>query len=127
MRSKHDPERRIKLNFTIFDTPIINTFFYIFSTALLKATGWRAVGRKPAVSRFVLVGAPHTSNWDLPYALIMAFALRIKINWMGKDVLFLVEERFNHNRADWSGYLSDTFSWDKPEIGIETAIRNWLL
>jgi hypothetical protein len=45
---------------------------------------------------------------------------------MGKDVLFLVEENFHHDRADWSGYLNDKFSWEEPDQGIKTAIQNWL-
>jgi len=47
--------------------------------------------------------------------------------WMkgvGKDVLFLVEESFNHDRADWSGYLNDKFSWSNPSQGIKRAIRS---
>jgi hypothetical protein len=45
---------------------------------------------------------------------------------MGKDVLFLVEESFHHDRADWSGYLNDKFNWDSPDQGIKAAIRKWL-
>jgi len=36
----------------------------------------------------VLIAAPHTSNWDLPYTLMVAFALRLNIYWMGKASIF---------------------------------------
>jgi 1-acyl-sn-glycerol-3-phosphate acyltransferase len=36
----------------------------------------------------VLIAAPHTSNWDLPYTLMVAFVLRLNIYWMGKEQLF---------------------------------------
>jgi len=36
----------------------------------------------------VLIAAPHTSNWDLPYMLFVAFGLRAKVYWMGKDAIF---------------------------------------
>jgi 1-acyl-sn-glycerol-3-phosphate acyltransferase len=36
----------------------------------------------------VLIAAPHTSNWDLPYTLMVAFALRLNVYWMGKQSLF---------------------------------------
>jgi 1-acyl-sn-glycerol-3-phosphate acyltransferase len=36
----------------------------------------------------VLIAAPHTSNWDLPYTLMVAFALRLNIHWMGKRQIF---------------------------------------
>jgi 1-acyl-sn-glycerol-3-phosphate acyltransferase len=40
------------------------------------------------VKKAVLIAAPHTSNWDLPFTLFVAFALRLKIYWMGKEELF---------------------------------------
>jgi len=76
------------LNYTIFDTPVLNIFLRWFSIVVLKITGWRTHGRLPATPKFVLVGAPHTSNWDLPYGLFIIFVLRGKIYWLGKDSLF---------------------------------------
>ena len=54
----------------------------------LKLTGWEMEGTRPLESRFVLIAAPHTSNWDLPYLLAMAILFDVKISWMGKHVLF---------------------------------------
>lgn len=51
-------------------------------------TGWRVEGRFPVIPKFVLVAAPHTSNWDLPYALFITFFLGNKIYWMGKATIF---------------------------------------
>lgn len=45
---------------------------------------------------------------------------------MGKDVLFLIEENFQHERADWSGFLNKRFNWEQPEKGIQDAIQSWL-
>ncbi len=50
--------------------------------------GWKIEGTPPAVDRYVLIAAPHTSNWDFPLMLAIAFQLRIKVFWMGKDTLF---------------------------------------
>jgi 1-acyl-sn-glycerol-3-phosphate acyltransferase len=36
----------------------------------------------------VLIAAPHTSNWDLPYTLMTAFVLRLHPYWMGKASIF---------------------------------------
>ena len=36
----------------------------------------------------MLIAAPHTSNWDLPYTLMVAFELRLQIYWMGKASIF---------------------------------------
>ncbi len=76
------------MNYTIFDTPVLKTLFRWFSIVALKITGWRAQGPLPPIPKFVLVGAPHTSNWDLPYTLFIIFVLRGKIYWLGKESLF---------------------------------------
>ena len=58
------------------------------SRFLLRLFGWRVVGRLPDVRKFVVVGAPHTSNWDFPIGLLAARVLGIKISWIGKAGLF---------------------------------------
>ena len=58
------------------------------SRFILKISGWRIEGRLPDIPKIVLIAAPHTSNWDFPITLFIAFAVRAKIYWMGKDTLF---------------------------------------
>lgn len=45
---------------------------------------------------------------------------------MGKDVLYLEEQSFHHQRADWSGLIVDKFVWKEPEKKIPGAIQSWL-
>ena len=45
---------------------------------------------------------------------------------MGRNVLFLIEKKFSHLRADWGGLLSEEFEWSTPEAAIKTAIEKWL-
>lgn len=74
---------------TIFDTPVVNTALRAASLAFLRFAGWKVEGALPAgVAKCVLIAAPHTSNWDLPYTLFVAFALNLRIYWMGKQSLF---------------------------------------
>lgn len=74
---------------TIFDTPVVNTVLRAFSLAFLKLTGWQVKGELPTgAEKSVLIAAPHTSNWDLPYTLMVAFALRLTPYWMGKAQIF---------------------------------------
>jgi 1-acyl-sn-glycerol-3-phosphate acyltransferase len=74
---------------TLFDTPVVNTVLRAVSLAFLRLNGWQVQGALPAHARkAVLIAAPHTSNWDLPYTLMVAFALRLNICWMGKASLF---------------------------------------
>ena len=55
---------------------------------VLALSGWKIAGQLPEREKYVLIAAPHTSNWDLVYMLAIAFVLDMKINWMGKDSLF---------------------------------------
>jgi 1-acyl-sn-glycerol-3-phosphate acyltransferase len=74
---------------TIFDTPVVNTVLRAVSIGFLKITGWKVEGKLPeGCTKSVLIAAPHTSNWDLPYTLMVAFSLRLHIYWMGKEQLF---------------------------------------
>lgn len=74
---------------TIFTTPVIRTALRALSIGFLKLNGWRIDGHlPPEAHRSVLIAAPHTSNWDLPYTLMVAFALDLNVYWMGKQSIF---------------------------------------
>ena len=55
---------------------------------LLRLVGWRTDGEPPAQHRFVLIAAPHTSNWDFPLMILMAMQSGLSIHWLGKESLF---------------------------------------
>ena len=74
---------------TIFDTPVVNTVLRGLSIVFMKLAGWKVVGAlPPGAAKSVFIAAPHTSNWDLPYTLMVAFVLRLNIYWMGKEQIF---------------------------------------
>ena len=56
--------------------------------AILRLAGWRIEGTFPAVPRFVLIVAPHTSNWDFIVGILAMFALDLKASWLGKHTIF---------------------------------------
>ncbi|MEM1114366.1 MAG: lysophospholipid acyltransferase family protein [Pseudomonadota bacterium] len=56
--------------------------------ALLRMLGWSMEGEPPTAKRFVLIAAPHTSNWDFPYMLLYAWAFGVQVNWLAKHTLF---------------------------------------
>ena len=76
------------MQYTVFDTPILRPLLALVARVGLRLSGWRVEGQFPADSRYVLIGAPHTSNWDFPLALGVCFACNVKIYWMGKSSLF---------------------------------------
>ncbi len=74
---------------TIFTTPVVSSLLRGVSLAWLRLAGWTVQGALPEQARkSVFIAAPHTSNWDLPYTLFAAFALRLTPYWMGKASIF---------------------------------------
>jgi len=55
---------------------------------VLALMGWRVTGAFPNEPKMVMIGAPHTSNWDFVGALAAAFSLRLGFSWVGKHLLF---------------------------------------
>jgi 1-acyl-sn-glycerol-3-phosphate acyltransferase len=55
---------------------------------LLQRAGWRFEGQMPDLPKFVVIVAPHTSNWDFPIGLAAKWALGFDAHWWGKDSLF---------------------------------------
>ncbi len=76
------------MHYTMFDTPIVNTLLRRLALTLMWCFRWRVEGNLPDRPKFVLIAAPHTSNWDLPIMLSLAFAFRVRLFWMGKHTLF---------------------------------------
>jgi 1-acyl-sn-glycerol-3-phosphate acyltransferase len=58
------------------------------ATLMLKLIGWKVSFSLPPCERYVLVGAPHTSNWDFPLGLLAMSAVGLRFNWVGKHTLF---------------------------------------
>jgi 1-acyl-sn-glycerol-3-phosphate acyltransferase len=76
------------MHYTIFDTPVISHLIRGMAVSSLKAFGWRSEGRLPDVDKLVVIAAPHTSNWDFPILVGLAFGLGAKASWLGKHSLF---------------------------------------
>lgn len=55
----------------------------------MRRMGWRFEGAMPNLRKFVVIVAPHTSNWDFIVGLAAKWALGLDGRWLGKDVLFL--------------------------------------
>jgi len=73
---------------TVYDIPAGRTLIRWLALMVFRLSGWRAEGQKPAISKYVIIAAPHTSNWDFFYTLCLAFILRMKPLIMMKDTWF---------------------------------------
>jgi len=77
------------MHLTLFSTPVVNTVLRAVSRIVLRLNGWTIEGSlPPQAAKAVLIAAPHTSNWDLPYTLMTGFVLNLNLYWMGKASLF---------------------------------------
>ena len=56
--------------------------------AIYRWRGWRLEGHLPAIDKYVIAGAPHTSNWDFVFFIGATAAEGIEPNFMGKHTLF---------------------------------------
>ena len=60
-----------------------------FFTFLMRLFGWRVVGLVPDLSRFVFVGAPHTSNGDFFMTAFTMAALGVDVHFVMKHTPFV--------------------------------------
>jgi len=76
------------LKTTIFNTPLVTPALRFFSKSYLWIFGWHVRGNLPDIPKFVIIGAPHTSNWDFVMFLALAFVFKGNLRVMGKAELF---------------------------------------
>jgi 1-acyl-sn-glycerol-3-phosphate acyltransferase len=88
---------------------------------ILRTIGWRVEITWPSEPKYVMIGAPHTSNWDLFYTLLMVYSTGMKLNWIGKHSLFwwplgAIMRRLGgvpvvrHSRRDFVQQIVDVFN-----------------
>ncbi|HUH98300.1 MAG TPA: lysophospholipid acyltransferase family protein [Anaerolineales bacterium] len=76
------------MKMTIFNTPILSPLLHLLAKAGLRLTGWKVEGQFPSLPKFVVIGAPHTSNWDFLMFLAVILQQRADVRFMGKSELF---------------------------------------
>ena len=60
----------------------------LIGTLVLRLFGWNIEGEAPAPDKYVLIAAPHTSNWDFVFLLAFAEHFGVKVSWLGKKEMF---------------------------------------
>jgi 1-acyl-sn-glycerol-3-phosphate acyltransferase len=77
-----------KMKTTIFNTPILSNFLRLVTNFIFRLIGWRVEGALPDLPKYVIIAAPHSSNWDFLMFLGVIFHLRGNVKFMGKAELF---------------------------------------
>ena len=65
-----------------------NRFTRWLGRSILRLGGWRMEGEFPDIPRLVLIGAPHSSNWDGIWGFAAKIAMGLDIRILGKHQLF---------------------------------------
>jgi 1-acyl-sn-glycerol-3-phosphate acyltransferase len=73
---------------TVHNTVFVRTVMRWLALVALRCAGWKTEGRKPDVPKFVVIAAPHTSNWDFFFTVCMAIVYRIDSRIMMKNTWF---------------------------------------
>src|SRR5688572_15188421 len=50
--------------------------------------GWKTEGQLPEGKKFVIIAAPHTSNWDLPFMLAVSYVFGVRLSFLMKHTMF---------------------------------------
>jgi 1-acyl-sn-glycerol-3-phosphate acyltransferase len=67
----------------------MRSFFQrLLARILLLVTGWKLEGKIPDVSKCVIIGAPHTSNWDFFFGMLYKLFYGLNIKFLLKKELF---------------------------------------
>lgn len=85
---------------------------------VLKLMGWRIEGELPALDKFVVIGAHHTSNWDFVIFIAVKFVLRLNARWFGKHTIF--RRPFGGLMRLWGGI---PIHRDRQHNAVEQAIQ----
>lgn len=61
---------------------------YALGWLVLRAGGWRVNARIPDAPKYLLIFAPHTSNWDFVFGMAAALVVQVRVEFIGKHTLF---------------------------------------
>jgi len=75
-------------NKTVYDSPLFKRAMRWVAWIIFRGKGWKPAGKRPNIPKYVIIAAPHTSNWDFLYTLCLAFLLDIEAVIMMKGAWF---------------------------------------
>ena len=78
------------MRYTLFSTPLLTPALRVLSKIILKIIRWRVDGSLPIdQKKYVLIVAPHTSNWDFFLFVLTVSVLRLQPSVLIKDTIFI--------------------------------------
>ncbi|MDA9984038.1 lysophospholipid acyltransferase family protein [Porticoccaceae bacterium] len=78
------------MRYTLFSTPLLSPALRVLSKIILKLIRWRVDGSLPTdQKKYVLIVAPHTSNWDFFLFVLTVSVLGLQPSVLIKDTIFI--------------------------------------
>lgn len=87
---------------------------------VLRLFGWQIVFVPPPSPKTVIIGYPHTSNWDFPVAMLWRFATGFPLQWVAKKEMF--QNPLGGIFRRWGGIPLDR---SQPEGFIEQIVAEY--
>ena len=80
-----------------YDNPIVtpatprmgNAITRWIGETILKMIGWKIIGQLPNEKKVIIIGAPHTSNWDFIIAMASMLSVGLRFSYMMKKEAFV--------------------------------------
>jgi 1-acyl-sn-glycerol-3-phosphate acyltransferase len=63
-------------------------FIAFIGRVIYRVLGWKCTGQTPTYRKYVIIAAPHTSNWDGFFLIGAASMLNLNFSFFGKHSLF---------------------------------------
>lgn len=63
-------------------------FIYLLGNLMMRLRGWSFHGQTPTERKYIILGAPHTSNWDFILTMGLIYHFRVPLRYMIKDSVF---------------------------------------
>ncbi|NRB78262.1 MAG: 1-acyl-sn-glycerol-3-phosphate acyltransferase [Saccharospirillaceae bacterium] len=73
---------------TIFQSKITLPILSFLAKCILFLFRWKIVGELPKEKKYVIIVAPHTSNWDFFWGMCCVLSKKWEVKWVGKASLF---------------------------------------
>ena len=112
---------------TVHDTFICKTFMRWLALIIFRISGWKVSGERPRIPKYVIIAAPHTSNWDFVYTICLAFILEIDPMIMMKHTWF--RWPMGGFCAGWGPFLltaRDCTMWLRRPFKPSIKMNGWL-
>lgn len=95
----------------------------MIANLIVFCIGWKIKGEVPKhIPKLIMLGVPHTSNWDFFLMMCCAWRYELNVKWLGKESLFS-NKVFRFFSTMMGGIKVDRSTSEKAVQNIADAIK----